>query len=226
MKNIYSKIFIILISFIIFCSNVYATSENDVSNENTEEVKNTEQTEEITTKEENKKALEEEKPTETEKNEIMYVQERCNIRAGYSVESERVGGLDVGTEVTVIAEYSNGWYKIKYGGDEAYIKAGILRSTKPEIPEETENEIEEDSSENTSEQTQNDETVPSTESPITENIISETPEQSDDEVLIEDAEIINEVGVLPEVGKNIADYLYVGIIMLAVIFVIYVKYKF
>ncbi len=178
---------ILFISMIILTSQAYATEEKIVEN---------------TVKEEN---IVEEKPTETKKNETMYVQERCNIRESYSVDSNRVGGLDVGTEVTVIAEYSNGWYKIKYDGGEAFIKAGILRNTKPEIEEEENPESEQG--------TENQNTLPSTDG-------------SNDEVDNEYAEMLNEIGVLPEVGNNIADFLFASVILVAIVAVLYVKYKF
>ena len=133
MKKIILKIFVIMISFIFLSMQGWATEENRISNETIEESPPEESQEEPPKVEE---------PKETKKNETMYVQERCNIRAGYSVDSSRVGGLDAGTEVTVIAEYSNGWYKIKYGGEEAYIKAGILRSTPPVLEEPEEEEPE------------------------------------------------------------------------------------
>lgn len=192
MDKIILKLLIIGIFLGILMGNVYAVEqENTVKNDVVEQ-----------------KA--EEKPTVTKKNETMYVQERCNIRSSYSAESDRVGGLDVGAEVTVVAEYSNGWYKIKYDGGEAYIKSGILRNTKPETPEE------EEETEPQSEQTPE----------IEEPTVPEANDGSSDEVPIEDAELINEIGVLPEVGKNIADYLYVGVLILAISFVVYVKYKF
>lgn len=190
MKKVVIQILIVWISFGVLTLNVWATEENTAQNETTN-----------TSTQETKV---EEEPTEVKKNETMYVQERCNIRASYSADSDRVGGLDVGTEVTVVAEYSNGWYKINYDGKEAYIKAGILRSTKPEIEEEKPEETQE----NTSEQNQ-----------TAENVV----DGSDDEVSIEDAEMINEIGVLPEVGKNIADVFYVGIIVLAIGLIIYIK---
>lgn len=190
MKKVVIQILIVWISFVVLTLNVWATEENTVQNETTN-----------TSTQETKV---EEEPTEVKKNETMYVQERCNIRASYSVDSDRVGGLDVGTEVTVVAEYSNGWYKINYDGKEAYIKAGILRSTKPEIEEEKPEETQE----NTTEPSQ-----------TVENVV----DGSDDEVNIEDAEMINEIGVLPEVGKNIADVFYVGIIVLAIGLIIYIK---
>lgn len=196
MKKVVIQILIVWMNFVILSSlPALATEENAVQNETTN-----------TSTQETKV---EEKPTETKKNETMYVQERCNIRASYSVDSDRVGGLDVGTEVTVVAEYSNGWYKINHDGKEAYIKAGILRSTKPEVEEEVpEEEKQEETPENTVEPSQTAENV---------------TDGSQDEVSIEDAEMINEIGVLPEVGKNIADVFLIGVIVLAIGLMFYVK---
>lgn len=176
MRKMILKIGFIMVSFVIFSSNVYATQENIVNNT----VSNDTLAEKV----------QEEVPTETPRNDVMYVQERCNIRKSYSVDSDRVGGLDVGTEVTVVAEYSNGWYKIQYDGGEAYIKAGILKSTKPEGMEDE----------------------------------AET-EENQDEVDNEYAELINEIGVLPEVGHNVADILYGAVLVIAIAVLIFVKYK-
>lgn len=188
------KLGTLFLMIVMVTSQAYATEENQIENTKAEN----------TTKQE----IVPEKPTETKKNETMYVQERCNIRASYSVESDRVGGLDVGTEVTVVAEYSNGWYKIKYDGGEAYIKAGILRSTKPEIQEEEEEQDENEATNQAQNQTQ------------------QPADGSNDEVDSEYAEILNEIGVLPEVGHNMADVLFVGMIALAMLGIVYVKYKF
>ena len=49
---------------------------------------------------------------------------------------------------------------------------------------------------------------------------------SNDEVDNEYAEMLNEIGVLPEVGHNMADFLFVAVIILAVCSILYVKYKF
>lgn len=172
------RVFVIIMSFVIFSNVVEATEENVVRNE-LNETSNAVIQEEV----------KEEVPTETKKNETMYVQERCNIRASYSVDSDRVGGLDVGTEVTVIAEYSNGWYKIKYDGGEAYIKGAILRSTPPQI---------EEPAEETEEEPQ-----PQPEQPAEEEPQPAEPQpaesENDEEFDAEYAELINEIGVLPEV---------------------------
>lgn len=209
MKILFEKIFVIIMFLFLICTSCFAEeTENTVSNQTTNEVTNT-------TTEQPKV---EETPTETKMNQIMYVQERCNIRESYSKDSNRVGGLDVGTEVTVIAEYSNGWYKIKYDGGEAYIKSGILRSTMPEPePEEKEETQETENTENTEANSteQNAETMTEEEALAGGNIVENTEDNIDEK-------LANEIGVLPEVGNNIADYLFwISILcsMLGVLFV-------
>ncbi len=194
------KIVIIGMILIFFGINCYATMETqNVAKNEVKELQN-----QNTTLTNETKPQVPEKPTETKKNETMYVQERCNIRSSYSVESDRVGGLDVGTEVTVIAEYSNGWYKIKYDGGEAYIKAGILRSTKPVIPD--------------PEPTPEPE-LPQ-EQPVQEPVTEEPQNQVPEEPIatnIQDDDLVREIGILPEVGKNIADDLYISVVFVALV---------
>ncbi len=195
------QIVVIGMILIFFGTKCYATAEtqNVMKNEVTElQNQNTTLTNET-------KPKVPEKPTETKKNETMYVQERCNIRSSYSVESDRVGGLDVGTEVTVIAEYSNGWYKIKYDGGEAYIKAGILRSTKPVIPEP--------------------EPTPEPELPQEQPVQEPVTEEPQKPIAtnIQDDDLAKEIGILPEVGNNIADYLYISAVLVALVVVIVIN---
>lgn len=163
---------------------------------------------------------EEKTPTSVQKNETMYVQERCNIRASYSVDSDRVGGLDAGTEVKVIEEYSNGWYKIEYEGGNAYIKSGILRSTPPAIEENKSQEQEENvTSEEPKQETISEEDMSENETIQTEETSVQDVEKMDEEY----TKIINDIGVLPEVGKNLADYLYIICVFLAIGMIIYIK---
>lgn len=208
MKDIYEKIFIIIIFLFFICTVCFAeenknTVNNDISNEVVKETT---------------EAKKEEKPAETIMNKKMYVQERCNIRDSYSKESNRVGGLDVGTEVTVIAEYSNGWYKIKYDGGEAYIKSAILRSAMPVI-EQSEPEpvkIEENNEENSTEQ--NVETM-TEEEVLAGGVIEEQTENEPKESI--DEKLANEIGVMPEVGHNMADYLFILAILCAMFGIIF-----
>lgn len=202
MKKIIIEMLVILLCFICCMDICYATTENEK-----EQTNNIEENEKI-----------EEVPTSIKKDETMYVQERCNIRASYSVDSDRVGGLDAGTEVKVIEEYSNGWYKIQYNEGIAYIKSGILRSTPPIQEENNIQEIPEDEK-----ITSTDTEAINTEAMSVEQTEEENSTQATEQIDDEYMKIMNDIGVLPEVGENIADYLYAGNVCLAISIIIYMK---
>ena len=50
-------------------------------------------------------------------------------------------------------------------------------------------------------------------------------ENSIEEVDVKDAELINEIGVLPEVGRNIADYIFWIIVLISIALVFYNVYR-
>ena len=131
-------------------------------------------------------------PTFKQTNDTMYATQNCNLRKSWSTDSEKAGYLDRGQEVTRIGVADNGWSKIKYNGQEVYVATRLLASEKPEeIPEnEVTNEIN------------------------SENVVSNnTVTQNKTEIEL----IREEVGVLPEVGKNISITFYRVICLLAII---------
>ncbi len=137
------------------------------------------------------KYLNKDKPADPEfktVNEKMYAKQSCNLRASWSTESDKVGYLDEGQEVTRVGVADNGWSKIKYNGSEVYVATRLLQ-TEP-IEEEPEEEEEERPEEPKPEETEN----------------------TNDEEL---AEIKEEIGVLPEVGNNIAIYIYAVLAIIA-----------
>ena len=115
-------------------------------------------------------------PEFTSVNEKMYAKQSCNLRASWSTDSDKVGYLDAGQEVTRIGVGENGWSKISYNGKEVYVATRLLQAEPLE---------EEESEEETPEE--------------------ETPEETTNDEL---ATIKEAVGVLPEVGNNIAVYIY------------------
>lgn len=117
-------------------------------------------------------------------NEKMYAKQSCNLRASWSTESDKVGYLDEGQEVTRIGVGENGWSKIKYNGKDVYVATRLLQSE----PLEEEKEDEPEPTEETPENTTNDEL----------------------------ATIKEAVGVLPEVGNNVAIYIYIIFAVIAV----------
>lgn len=140
------------------------------------------------------KYLNKDKPADPEfkeVNEKMYAKQSCNLRASWTTDSDKVGYLDEGQEVTRVGVADNGWSKIKYNGSEVYVATRLLQ-TEP-IEEKEPEESEEEPEENDTEEPEN---------------------TTNDEAL---AEIKNEIGVLPEVGNNIAVYIYAMLAIIALI---------
>ena len=72
-------------------------------------------------------------PTFTSVNQTVYATEDdINVRANYSTESTKLGTLAKGDSVTRIGIGTNGWSKVTYKGQTAYIVSEYLSTTKPE----------------------------------------------------------------------------------------------
>lgn len=129
-------------------------------------------------------------PEFTTVNETMYATQSCNLRASWSTDSDKVGYLDAGQEVTRIGVGDNGWSKINYNGKEVYVATRLLQS------EPLKEEEEKEPDENT----------------------DDTQENTVDDEL---ATIKEKIGVLPEVGNNIAVYIYTTFAVVAVAISLY-----
>lgn len=116
-------------------------------------------------------------------NEKLYATQNCNLRKSWSTDSDIVGALTVGQEVTRTGIADNGWSRINNGGQVVYVATRLLTTEKPE--ENPEEELPEDP----------------------ENI-----EKTEEEIL---AEIKEEVGILPEVGNNLAIIMYISTVIIA-----------
>ena len=140
-----------------------------------------------------------EKEKEDEKEEVkfkdtketLYTNKSCNLRASWSTESEKVGYLNKGQEVERTGYSENGWSRIKYNGKEVYVASRLLTTEKPEEDDDVE-----------------------------ENIIDSTEINEEVEKLTEE-EMLNiikeEVGVLPEVGTNVANIAYMIVTMIVIV---------
>lgn len=71
-------------------------------------------------------------PSFTEVNETVYATSSVNIRSSYSTSSSVVGSLDAGDSVTRTGRGSNGWSRVSYNGQTAYISSSYLTTEKPE----------------------------------------------------------------------------------------------
>lgn len=68
----------------------------------------------------------------TDINKTMYSTGDVNVRSSYSTSSKAVGSLREGDTVTVIGTSTNGWSKVKFNGQTAYVKTSLLTDKKPE----------------------------------------------------------------------------------------------
>lgn len=122
----------------------------------------------------------------TDVSKTMYAKQNCNLRKSWSTKSDLAGYLTKGEEVTVTGTADNGWTRIKYKNQDIYVATRLLVDEKPEDDEQVEEEPEENQNE------------------------SEVPvEKTELEKLQE------EIGVLPEVGNNIATEIYILVATIA-----------
>lgn len=124
-----------------------------------------------------------EKPDEkevkiTDVNETMYANQNCNLRQSWSTNSDKVGYLTKGQEITRTGITDNGWSRIKYNGKDVFVLSSLITKEKPEESDEEDPEE-------------------------TEQNESDNVEKTELEILQE------EIGVLPEVGNNIATTIYI-----------------
>lgn len=143
-------------------------------------------------------------PEFKEVKETVYAEKSCNVRSSCTtkVSSNKIGGLLVGQSVTRTG-YNSEWSRILFNGKTAYVATSLLTTEKPE---EKENEV-------TNEKVAEENTVT--------NEVENEVENSNNDL----AQIQNEIGVLPEVGNNIAEYMFGIISIISLIIVMYMNFK-
>lgn len=95
-------------------------------------------------------------PKFTSVNQTMYTTGEVNIRKSYSTSSAIIKTVEKGTKITRIGIGDNGWSKITYNGQTAYISSSLLTKTKPA---EDKPKTEEPKSNTATNQTTNNETI-------------------------------------------------------------------
>ncbi len=121
-------------------------------------------------------------------NETLYAKQDCNVRKSYSTDSEKVGYLTSGQEVTRVGIGENGWSKIKYNGQEYYVASNLLSKDEPTEDENTVNN-----------------TIANNTVGNTNVVTNETVEGNKTELEL----VQEEIGVIPEVGNNGAVKIYI-----------------
>ena len=59
--------------------------------------------------------------------EMLTASQDCNVRAEASTASKVLGRLQAGDQVKKLENTDNGWIKIEYKGEEAYVHADLLQ---------------------------------------------------------------------------------------------------
>ena len=76
------------------------------------------------------------KPSFSSVNQTVYAKSSVNVRSSYTTSSSIIGSLSAGDSVTRTGIGSNGWSKVTYKGQTAYINTSYLTTEKPEEKEE------------------------------------------------------------------------------------------
>ena len=84
-----------------------------------------------------KTELEVEEPSYSTKDmtAIMYATSIVNVRSGPDRNEAKLGTLSTNEEVDVTGQVENGWYRIKYNGEEGFVKGDFLSTEKQAINE-------------------------------------------------------------------------------------------
>lgn len=82
-----------------------------------------------------KKQEQPKEPTFKSTNEKMYATGNINVRKSYSADSDKLGSLQTGDEVTRIGVGDNGWSKVSFNGGTGYIKSNLLTAEQPKKSE-------------------------------------------------------------------------------------------
>ncbi len=121
--------------------------------------------------------------------ETMYASQNCNLRKSWSTSSEKVGYLKKGEQVKRTGVADNGWSRIDYGGKVMYVATRLLTSEEPKDESDSQNQVTDENS-----------------------VENETSEEKTELGTIQE-----EIGVLPEVGDNIAVKIYIVLTIMAIV---------
>ena len=122
-------------------------------------------------------------PTFKAVNETVYAKSTANVRKSYSTSSNKLAQLNVGDSVTRTGIGDNGWSKITYNGQTAYVSTNLLTTEAPASQEEPEEQPEEAPQEENGEQA-NTEVTP-------ENELENNEEEQQVILGLEDIKIVN-----------------------------------
>lgn len=140
-------------------------------------------------------------PAWTATGDTVYSLKSLNVREGWGTSFKSIGGLSVGQKVKRVAVGSNGWDKIQYEGKDAYVLSKHLTTSKEEVDkllEEKKNAENEIANNTTVNNTVENSAIDNTN--VTENTMTNEEMYN---------MLVDEIGVIPQVGRSIIDYIYI-----------------
>lgn len=134
-KNVKLILLFMLLCVFTACGTTADKQNTDKHNQNSQsELKNTEDLQAVDTYQSTESVLSTESETEeAEVETIMYAQTKVNVRSLPSTEGEKLGTLNINEEVTALGEVENGWQKVCYEEQVAYVSAEYLGTEKIEV---------------------------------------------------------------------------------------------
>ncbi len=87
-------------------------------------------------------------PSFSSVNQTVYATSEANVRSSYSTSSSIIGSLKQGDSVKRTGIGSNGWSKVTYNGQTAYVSTDLLTTTKPEVKQDDKKDEEKSNNKN------------------------------------------------------------------------------
>ena len=87
-------------------------------------------------------------PSFSSVNQTVYATSEANVRSSYSTSSSIIGSLKQGDSVKRTGIGSNGWSKVTYNGQTAYVSSDLLTTTKPEVKQDDKKDEEKSNNKN------------------------------------------------------------------------------
>ncbi len=87
-------------------------------------------------------------PSFSSVNQTVYATSEANVRSSYSTSSSIIGSLKQGDSVKRTGVGSNGWSKVTYNGQTAYVSTDLLTTTKPEVKQDDKKDEEKSNNKN------------------------------------------------------------------------------
>ncbi len=161
-------------------------------------------------------------PTFTGGTATVYAKETVSIRRSWSTTSARLGTLEKGKSITRTGVSSNGWTRVSFNGEVAYISSQYLTTTKPKENDKKDDDKKDDKN-NTTNNTTNNETNNTTNNEVnntTNNVENGEANSTTNELVNNEYQGSNEVKDEKKDNKSYIEFIIIGVIIVAILVII------